>query len=248
MIQFKFNGEDVGSIDEYVISKHFNEDGKLLRIELEEMSLSLIEYKNDFPLIIDELKKQFNLCHTRYNLVSFENVKYLVYKYLNEIPFKEYKEYNNKNMKNVIENIRMIYVFNWLIVGTENSLGLEDKIYIRPFGLSSIEETKKSSIVCLITVDDRSYPYINPDKIKYDISNTIVKEWFEGSIELFYDYVGKVMDKIDISKFKNISSKIVKKYNKNYINWINVVYERVSNAKIYCKKEDEEYFFKTLNF
>jgi hypothetical protein len=252
MIKFEYDGKNLGSIDNLIIYKHYsnleNESETLLskvdlKIEDKEITLSLVKYKNDFALILDELKEQFKVCATYYNIILIDDVKYLAFKNLNEITFKEFKEKNSKNIKYYIESIRRIFVFNWLMVGNDNTLSLENKILVRPCSFSKIQDSNmispKNSILFFITINDNSYLSIK-ESHKYDISKSIVKEWFEGSMELFYDYVGRFLETIDVSKFRDIALKVVRKYNSTYTNWVNIVYERLMNSKIYIDKYDSE--------
>jgi hypothetical protein len=230
-----FNNSNIGEIDNYINRKYYDDNGYLIKVDLniqDNLSLTLIKYKNDFPLILDEIKHYFGICKTFYNIVVIDKVKYLAFRNLNEISLKEYKSYKESNKEICMIDARAMYVFYYLMCIKDISLNEDNSFYIRPLLKSDIVDTKNTSSFCLISIDNKSFYYFSKD-CKIPIS--IIKEWFDNSLELFYKYVGEMVKDIDVDKFKFKVLEIVKSYDENYISWVNAVTENLRNSKIYSE-------------
>jgi hypothetical protein len=67
---FNFDNINVGEIDNIISEKFYNDKNKLFKIKLNnDLILNVFKYKNDFPLILDEVKPLFNMLRTKYNIV-----------------------------------------------------------------------------------------------------------------------------------------------------------------------------------
>jgi hypothetical protein len=234
MTFINFNNKNVGDIDKFIINKHFNDNGDLINVELniqDDLSLSLVKYKNDFPLILDEIKHLFSICRTYYDVVTVEDKKYLAYKNLNEITLRNYKDYSKSNKDLCREDARRMFVFLYLMCIKDISLNEENNIYVRPLLKSGVSDTKKSTVFCLISIENKGFNYFTND---CKIPSSVVKEWFDGSSENFYKYVGEMINDLDVDSFKVKAIKIIKKFDDNYLSWLNSVYEHLLNCKVYC--------------
>jgi hypothetical protein len=237
-IEIKYNGSNIGPVDQYIIEKYYNEDKILFKIDLiykeQIITLSVHKYKNDIPLILDDMKIHFGLCKTHFNICNIENEDYLIYKNCNEISILEYKNHNINNKKYYIKDIRNIFVFYWLMNVKNYSLSLDNYIYVRSLNFSEIENVKDSDLVCFHSIYDKGYNLLE-NSMTHDVPNSIIKEWFDDSVELFYEYVGKMIKSIDCEKFRQVFTKIIKKYknNNDYISWVNITYSKLLNSKIY---------------
>lgn len=222
-----FDGTYVGNIDRYIIQKYYKKD-KLYEVELniqDNLKLNLIKL-NKFVLILNEVKDKFFISKIYYNIVSIYGEDYIAYEKLDIIPLLEYTKHNNINGKILKLNLQRLFVFNWLMCINNN---LEHKIYTFPArNLDNITETKTSKNVYFITVNEKSFKY-SPDECQ--ISQTILKKYFEDSNEKFEDLAKMMVRNINMDKLRTELLKIVKKYDESYISWVNVVYKRLSDFK-----------------
>jgi hypothetical protein len=239
-----FDNSYVGEIDSYIINERIDEENKLSIISLSiqnELEIILFDYKNNFPLIIDEMKKLFVICRTYYNIVSVKNKKYLAVKYTNDVSFKVYNE-NNVNKSIYERDIRKLIIFNWLMCINDISLNLENKFYVRPIAKVKVSNTRKNNMVIFYSINEKGFNYLNSKEYEKssNIPISLVKEWFNNSIELFYEYVNDMINDIDCDKLRNEASKIVNKYDKEYISWVNAMYNRVRDAKFASEYSESE--------
>jgi hypothetical protein len=233
-IEFKFNNLNVGSIDELIIEK-FSEKDKLDKVKLiNGLNLNVYKYKNAFPLILEEVKPLFNLSKVKYNIVSIENEKYYAYENLNNINLKEYMKYNSvkNNMKH--KELQIIFIFNYLMCINCN---LENKIHIFPSYNAEICDTRYETFVNFKVINEKSYKY-NSNKV--DVSKRIINEWFEDSVEEFQNLTTKIVKSIDAELLRQGLLKIVRKYDDNYVSWVNSVYNKILEAKGFFVEENDE--------
>jgi hypothetical protein len=159
----------------------------------------------------------------------------------NEAPLAELSK---KSVSNNIVGIRNIIAFNWIMCVNQNNVS-DIKNHIFAF---TFEENKFADIP---NYHDLLFKYVEESldvrkmyRSKYllrgskDIPRTILKEYFENSPELFHQYVEIMMEKIDPEKLRYELLKIVREINQEYIPWVNLVYERVSNARAFFKSEN----------
>lgn len=224
---FSFNGENVGEINQYIKLKHFTNENKLYRLELNiqnNLTINVVKYKNLFPLIINEIKPIFSILNVRYNIVLIDGIKYLAYKNYNNIPLEEYvKESNYKNSLAHLD-LQRLFVFNWLMCLGSN---YENNIYVFPNSNNPhLINVKKSTNVFFISIKEHSFKYLSTDCI---ISRHIIKEYFNNSEEQFYKIAKNMVRDIDINALRQEMNKIVNKYDNDFIGWVNVVYDRITN-------------------
>jgi hypothetical protein len=227
--KFTLDGSDIGNIDHLINEKFFSENKKLHKVKLNNNGyLSLNEFDNEFPLILDTLKKYFNVFPTLYNIVYINNKKYLAYPFSNEISLSEYVNYNNKKQKRInsllLDDIRNLFVFNWLMC-VKNSY----EILVRPFSECKFIDTKECDSLILFSIGEKTFHYLESDS---GLPKTIINEWFEKSVELFYDYAIKMVKSINPDIFRNEITEIVNKHgNDTFVSWVNVVYNRIRDIK-----------------
>jgi hypothetical protein len=225
MNAFNFNGSFIDCIEESNIKeKLFDDDKRLNRIQLVNNSyLNVYPFNNEFPLILDSVKRYFNVFPTLYNVGIIDNKKYLLSPYKNDISLEEYVTYRRtaKNESN-IHDIRNIFVFNWIMC-VKNSYD----IYVRPFSSVDFLDTKKCDSVIFFSKGEKTFHYFEE---KSDVPKLIISEWFDKSVELFYEYAINMIKNIDCDKFRFEITKIILGYkNQEYLSWLNVVYNRIRN-------------------
>lgn len=219
------------NIDKLIVEKIFNDKNKLHKVKLvlkdgEDETLSVFKYKNDFPLILDNIKKYFTVFETKYIIVMIDNVKYLAYKDLDNIPLKEYLKFNNLDNSYKKYEIQQIFIFNYIMCINSN---FEDKIYVFPsFCENIISDMIYTDSVFFKVVNEKSYKY---DSNNSEISKRILKEWFNDSVEKFQEMSYEMVKAINPEKLKWELERIVSKYDNSYVAWINSVYNKVKEVK-----------------
>ena len=219
------------NIDKLIIEKIFNDKNKLHKVKLklkdeEELVLSVFKYKNDFPLILDEVKRHFTIFEAKYIIVIIDNVKYIAYKDFDNIPLKEYLKYNNLDNTYKKYELQQVFIFNYIMCINSN---FEDKIYVFPsFCETIISDMRYASSVFFKVINEKSYKY---DSDESEISKRILKEWFDDSLEKFQEMSYEMVKGINPEKLKWELERIVSKYDNNYVSWINSVYNKVKEVK-----------------
>ncbi len=228
----------------FINNKFYNDNGDVISIQISDTRFNLIKYKNEFGLILNKIKPYFNLIYNIFYKLELDGNKYLMYKSINDISLLEFEKFNVNSKKIINSNIteiRKILVFNWLMCVNQNTLSeVKNNIRITTFSDNRVINFKNISschLNLIFNYFNESLEFNNMYSKKYltsgskDLPKTIIKEYFDNSIELFYDYVCFIMDGIDPTNLKIELLKIVRKYNQEYIPWVNVVYERLLSAK-----------------
>jgi hypothetical protein len=229
LLKFNFdNSKDLGSIDEYIVEKIYNEKKELYRAKLNiqrDMIIDVFEHKkNNLPLVLNEAKKLLNVAYIGYNIVTIEGKKYLAYESLNNIPLKDYKvDIKNNFLK---YNIQKIFVINYLLCVKFN---YENKIFAfsRHFNPYVIDMSVSKNVI-FNSVNEKFFPY---DITKYEIPDTILNKYFNGSLEIFRKIAKRIVNEIDAEAFKQEILTIARKHDDKCVNWTNSVYDMFIRAK-----------------
>lgn len=224
---FLFNNSDVGDITQYVQKRYWN-GKKLCKVDLNiqnDITLNLIKYKNCFPLIINEVKYFLNIYKTRYNIVTIDNDKFLAYQNLNQVPLKDYLKTNKIKYMDLI-TLQKIFAFNWLMCINQN---FENKIFLNPgCDVYKFTDIRFAETIFFETVNEKSFRF---EIIEQYPSVQVLDEWFDGSVETFLEIAKTIVKPINPTLFKIELLKLVRKYDDNYVSWVNCVYQRISNLK-----------------
>ncbi len=228
---FKFDGTDVGCIDEYITEKYQEKNSKnkfdKIKISIQnDLILSVYKYKNKFPLIINELKKYFCVLNINYDVATIEGDKYLIYQNLNNRKLLDYVQ--NIDIKNEIIQYRIqkIFIFNYLMCINSN---FEKNILVFSDNLNPfITDMKNTKNILLKFIKEKSFKL---DISKHEISKVVLDKYFNGSLELFRKITKEVVDEIEPDSFRQEALKIVRKYDESYIPWVNNIYENIKYAK-----------------
>jgi hypothetical protein len=206
-------------IDKFKINMNLYDDDKL--------AYNVFKYKNEIPLIVDSMKKYFSLIKNNYVIANIKNERYLIYRSHNHISVEDYLKVNS--IKYIIDSVRDIFAFNWFMcVKNGVCLSYEKNIKIRTFNplITNIGECTLSLLP--YTIGETGYiSDINKDII----SPTILNKWFDGKLETFYKVARRLLEGIDADAFRNYLEEIINFYNKDYISWVNNVYNRVKFIK-----------------
>jgi hypothetical protein len=106
----------------------------------------------------------------------------------------------------------------------------ESKLRVYP-DISSYKicDINNSYYVYFKSVDEKSFNMDN--NINYSFPKNIIEKYFDNSIENFDTIVRFMLKPIDPDLLRFELLDIVKKYDENYIIWVNTVYEKILNFK-----------------
>lgn len=217
-----WDGTDIGSIDNSLsLNKKFEyEEQMSMWIDDDGMhklwQVRIIKFKNDVPLILEEMKEYFGLERTGKHKGTYKGVECIIIDAEGDISLDLYLRNCIKNKKlpdTFIEKVRRIYVLRWVMCMTCN---YETIIDIRTVGY-------KMYPVCY----QEQNCVLNTEINKAKIPEKVIRKWFDNDYVIFDNYKidflkGKTPEQI---KFKLMD--IIKKYDPKLIPWTNNVYERV---------------------
>lgn len=223
------NISDVGEISQYIIERFYNEKGDLDKVKLniqDNIIINIYKYKNDFPLIINEVKKLFRTSNiTTYNIVKIDGVKYLAYENLNNIPLKEYNIDSGFFVRQIIKNTICL---NHLLCINSN---YDNKLFVFPTHFNPfLIDVKNSKYVVLKSIKEKSFKY---DIMTHEIYKSILDKWFDGSVEEFMKICKNIANEMNPNVLRQEMLSICRKYNDDYVSWVNSVYNKIIEAKEY---------------
>lgn len=226
----KFNNKEIKEI--IPINEVYDENDTLCKITDSETNTiyNVKPFTNEFPLILDEVKKYFYLIKTRYVLSNIKNKTYLIYKNENEFKLNDIKDkqflFDNFC---IYENVKRIILFNWIMnVKYGYSLSFENNILIKTSNplITKLEECK--SILYVYTCNETDFTFNEQSawNRNFEVPKNMLNKWFKGSLEEFYKEAKNLIGGMDADLFRSKFSDIVNYYNNDYISWVNVAYER----------------------
>jgi hypothetical protein len=223
-LKLKWNGEHLGEIDKYVVAYRRNDyDDCIFLWEFRSKKLNLTEvrimkYKDDIPLIADDLKALFQLPQAGKHRAILKGQECIITRYLGDVSYENYFCGKDKEALSpgFIQEIRRLYVFRYLICLNCN---YENRIEIRT-GLGAHFP---------ISCRENTYS-LNPIDSASRIPKNVIKEWFEDKDEMVIDIAKEMLDGKDITMFKFQISDAIRKYEHGrYISWVNAIYDRIRN-------------------
>ncbi len=232
IIGIKFdNFTNSGSIDDYILNKIYDKNRKIIGANLniqDNLFINVFKYKNDFPLILNEVKCILGCNYVKYGIVYIKDEKYLAYENSNNISLKNHLDLDIIKSNYDINLIRNLFIINYIL-----HVNINYNICI--FNTNSCET---DDILNFTSIKFHSVNEKNSKDIGNRIFNGIFKKYFDDSIELFERTEKSVLDKIEPEMLKQEMFKICIKYNKDrdkeYISWINKVYCTTKvNSRVY---------------
>jgi hypothetical protein len=198
--------------------------------EIDGIKYNIIPFVNEFPLILDEIKKYFYLIRTGYKpMINHNHEIYLMYKNENIISVNFDKLISIKNSY-FYESVRRIFVFNWIMaIKGGYSIGFENNILVKTSNplITKIEEC--DYILHVYTRNETDFNF--ESERNFEVPKNMLNKWFKGSLEEFYKEAKTLIMGMDADVFRSKFSDIVNYYNNNYISWVNVAYERFRFVK-----------------
>lgn len=223
-LRLKWDGEHLGEIDKYVVAYRKNDyDDCIFLWEYKNKKLVLTEvrimkYKDDVPLIADDLKALFQLPQVGKHRGSYKGQECIITRFLGDISYEHYFYENKKDnlTPGFIQEIRRLYVFRYLICLNCN---YENRIEIRT-GLGAHFP---------ISCRENTYS-LNPIDSASRIPRNVIKEWFDDKDEMVIDVAKEMLEGKDITMFRFQISDTIRKYEHGkYISWVNAIYDRIRN-------------------
>ncbi len=221
-LKLAWDGSHLGDIDIYVTNdKKVEMEGTVnLLIKTNSclnkiIQVKIFKYKDDVPLIADELKRIFGVSPIGKHRVRYFGDECIINKYVNDIPIEEFMKYvvdKSTLTPLFINEMRNIFAFRYLVCLNCN---YENKINIRT-----------DSVPYPISYQETTFSLF-ADKSSCRIPKTIIKEWFDNDDMIFYDTVNLIMKDKDPMLIKFEVESIIRKYNDKYIGWVNSIYDRI---------------------
>lgn len=197
--------------------------------------VKLILYENNFIFIIEELKKYFDVERVYYLLCNYQNKRYIMYRYMYEIPLNVYSTLKRKPLTDMcIKYLRKIYIFKYLLCLLTNN---DKTILMNSMLTKKIDMTHliiDYDLVYAFSFYNHSYSIIKNDK-RLEIPKKDILKWFsekdKDSYVVFTEEMEEMVKDIDITKFREDLISLSKKYNMELNEWINTVYNKIYNIK-----------------
>lgn len=223
-LKLKWNGEHLGEIDRYTVAYRKNDyDDCIFVWELKSKKLILTEvrimkYKDDIPIIADDLKALFQLPQVGKHRGTFKGQECIITRFLDDISYERYF-YENKRetiTSGLVQEIRRLYVFRYLICLNCN---YENRIEIRTGLGTHFPISCRENTYSLDPIDSASR-----------IPKNVIKEWFDNDDEMVVAVAKEFLEGKDITMFKFKIGDTIRKYDHGkYISWVNSIYDRIRN-------------------
>lgn len=239
MIKNIFKEKNFGDITDKIYDKHtvkingsskFEDRYKII-YEKKEYVIRVLKY-DIFILILDEVKDFFKIPHSEKIKALINGLPVLISPYRNEINISKFNtEYNDeiygqlkikslKECASFMSEIRRLFAFRFIMCLSSNNECKID-IIIKQLKSKLFFDNHDNNTYLPICLKESSY--LNStnftDKIiKADSTNipdTVVEKWFDGSKELVYENIQKLITGIDFTKFKMMLIDIIQKYIKD---------------------------------
>lgn len=217
----KWDGSDLGDIKDYIINRRVV--GNVNRIAFWTKNAKnfnkitearIFKYKDETPLIADELKTLFDITPVGMHKIKIGETEYIMSLATRDVTLDEYfSQVKRSEISPIFVNeMRRLFAFRWLICLNCN---FENKVEVR------ILENFHIPISCNETTFS-----LDNTSMKCRIPNTILKDWFENDDILLDKCIKELLENRDPNKLKFDIQKIINKYSNAHISWCNSIYER----------------------
>lgn len=221
-ISLSWNGSHVGEIDKYVsVYRKGREERLLIWImnvykKNKLLEVKIVKYKDEIPLIADDLKSVFDIPQVGKQRILFRNEEYIMLRSDTDVPLENYiTEIGKTTLSPVfVKEMQRLFAFRWLTCLTCN---YESKIMVRigvlPYPISYFENK--------FTLDSMSSSSRVP--------KTVIRDWFDGREELLLQTIVELIDGRDTNILRSKVCDIIRKYGSKHIGWSNAIYDRIAN-------------------
>jgi hypothetical protein len=199
-----------------------------------------IKHCDPFEILFQRILKELGILHTPCAIIEIRKQKYFMQLYSKEIPFTEiYPHFlmsKTKLSKNSILKMRKLIAAQWILCLSEMT---DSKIYIKSPSKQSLQTPQ------VLNEFDEINPYI------YDVGNfhenmlykpkyfnKMIKKWFCGSENDFYDFVKVILRNYGVSNLKKKVKDMLSEISDNDItsNWY-----KAFELRIVCEKLGTKY-------
>lgn len=221
-IQLTWDGSNLGNIDSFIYMYRKCKDERLViwtqnsSKKNKLLEVKIVKYKDEIPLIADELKVIFSIPQVGKHRINYKNEEYIMIRADSDVPLEDYIiEVGKSNLTPMFKKeVQRLFAFRWLICMTCN---YESKIMVR--------------------IDVLSYPISHfENKFTLDflssssrVPKTVIRDWFEGKEELLLRTIYELIDGRDTNILRSKVCDIIRKYGSKHIGWSNSIYDRIIN-------------------
>lgn len=227
-IQLKWDGSDIGPIDENIYDcKQFENDHVLTlwyqtpKGEFKLSQVKILKYKNEIPIIVDECKQLFGLKKVGKHKASLKDNLIILIRYQGDVSLITYFKNMSISYKNAgspfIHEMRKIFIFRWFMCLVNNFENI-------------IEVRTGTAMNHPISYRENNFNY-DSTSFCTRIPKTIIKKWFDNDELLVDSMITDFIKDKDISILRFEIQKIIMKFDKNLISWNNGIFERLIMSK-----------------
>jgi len=213
ILVLKWDGSDLGDISNHITHTHESSTQTYYYIMGSFIIVTLKEYRNNIPLISDELKPLFNLPKVGRHCVAVGNKKYIMSRYYGH-EFQLEQKYI-KVFPQLGNSIKLCYTFRWILGLTLSS---DSSMIVRKY---------PNELITAI-----SYKEINLDytdlKRGSKLSQKCLRQWFNDSNEEINNTVKLMINDRDLSLLRFDIDRVVRRVDKNMVWWTAFILERLS--------------------
>lgn len=221
-LKLAWDGSHLGEIDKYIIAyKKFEFEDTVylwskISSNLKLIQVRIFKYKDDIPLIADDLKKIFLIPQVGKHRALFKSNECVITRILGDENYDKYFYQHSKDFLSpgFVKEMQRVFVFRYLMCLNCN---FENCIEIRTGNGSHYP----------ISVKENTFSMF-PDDPASRIPKTILKDWFDKDDEKVVEVAKEMLDGLDIMMLKFKISDIIMRYtNGRHIGWVNSIYDRL---------------------
>lgn len=225
-LTLKWDNSDIGPIDDAIVfySKKYEDDllyvWECKKNKLKIVPIRILKFKDDIPLIVEELKKIFMIPTVGKHKASLKDELCIITKYENDIPYENFFETHSKKglSPGFIKEMQRLYIFRFLVCLNCN---YENRVEIR----------QSSSGIYPISCREAKFA-LSSDNNACRLPNNLVRDWFNNDHYNAIMLAKEMIDDFDITLLKFKLGDIIHKYEHGkYIAWVNTIYDRLLTVK-----------------
>jgi len=182
------------------------------------VEVKYFKFKNEIPLISDEIKKLFDIPQIGMHVISYKDNPYIMTRSHNDVSLLEYFTHVKRSELSslFINEMRRLFAFRWILCLNSN---YENKIEVRIDG----------DLHYPISYSESKYSFITTEN-GCRIPQTILKDWFDGSNELLDTHIRSLLENKNPDDLKCKIRDIINKYSNKYVSWVNSIYDRIIHS------------------
>jgi hypothetical protein len=220
ILVLKWDGSELGDISNYITHTYETSTqiyyyimGSFIITTPTYHIVTLKEYKNNIPLISDELKPLFNLPKVGRHSVTLNDKRYIMSRYYGH-EFRLEPQYI-KVFPQLGNSIKLCYTFRWILGLT---LSTDSSMIIRQY---------PNALITAISYKERNLDYTDL-KRGSKLSQKCLRQWFNDSNEEINKTVKLMINDRDLTLLRFDIDRIVRRVDKNMVWWTAFILERLS--------------------